>query len=112
LIKGFYKNDQLSPQIIMAYDVRAQAAALAPSIDWLINDSWRLQFGANIKLGTGARSFDDDRSANVFPPFTGAGAVGPSAGLGGFEPLGRFRSGPIGMSQNEDELQLTIRYRF
>ncbi len=59
LVKGFYKNDQLSPQVIMAYDVRAQAAAIAPSIDWLINDNWRLQFGANIKLGTGARSFDD-----------------------------------------------------
>ena len=27
LFKGFYMNDQLSPQMIMAYDVRAQAAA-------------------------------------------------------------------------------------
>jgi hypothetical protein len=35
-----------------------------------------------------------------------------SRGLGGFEPLGRFRSGPIGMAQQEDEAQITIRYRF
>jgi len=35
-----------------------------------------------------------------------------SAGLGGFEPLGRFQSGPIGMAAEEDELQLIIRYRF
>ena len=40
---------------------------------------------------------------------------GEFASLGnriGFEPLGRFRSGPIGMAQHEDELQLLLRYRF
>ncbi len=121
LFKGWYKNDRLSPQLLMAYDVRAQAAAVAPSVDWLISDNWRLVFGANLKFGTGARPFDDNRSANVFPPFTCPGGApgcvpggpsGASVGLGGFEPLGRFRSGPIGMAQNEDEVQLTIRYRF
>ena len=35
-----------------------------------------------------------------------------SLGVGGFEPLGRFRAGPIGSAINEDEFQLTIRYRF
>jgi hypothetical protein len=35
-----------------------------------------------------------------------------SLGLSGYEPLGRFRAGPIGMAQKEDELQLTLRYSF
>lgn len=120
LVKGWWKNDRLSPQVITAYDVRAQALAVAPSVDWLITDNWQLIAGANIKFGTGARPFDDNRSANVFPPFTcppvptcvPGGPNSASAGLGGFEPLGRFRSGPIGMAQNEDEVQITLRYRF
>ena len=121
LIKGWYKQDRVSPQIIQAYDVRANAYVIEPSLDWLISNSWRLQIGANLKFGSGARSFDDNRSANVFPPFTcppdvacvpGMVPTGMSAGLGGYEPLGRFRSGPIGMAQNEDEVFVTLRYRF
>lgn len=117
LFKGFYMNDQLSPQVITAYDVRAQAGVVAPSIDWLISNHWQITFGANLKFGHGARAFDDNRSANPFPPFTcPPGPVctttSQSLGLGGLEPLGRFRSGPIGMAQEEDELQLTVRYRF
>ena len=38
--------------------------------------------------------------------------AGETAGLGGYEPLGRFRAGPIGMAQEEDEFQLTLRYSF
>ncbi len=114
LIQGFYKNDTVLPRVITAYDVRAQAGTIAPQVDWLINDSWRLTVGANIKLGTGARPFDDNRSAFPYAGLAGlaGGVVGGSAGLGGFEPLGRFRSGPIGMAQQEDEAQITIRYRF
>ena len=122
LIKGFYKNDRVSPQILTAHDVRANATVIEPSLDWLISNNWRLLVGANMKFGTGARSFDDDRSANPFPPFTCPGVCDPmdpttwfisgSAGLGGYEPLGRFRAGPIGTAQNEDELFVTLRYRF
>ena len=32
--------------------------------------------------------------------------------LGGIAPLGAFRSGPIGMAQDEDEFQILLRYRF
>jgi len=117
LIQGFYKNDTVLPRVITAYDVRAQAGTIAPQVDWLISDSWRLTVGANIKLGTGAREYDDNRSAIPYPGL--AGALGNpalagtmSSGLSGFEPLGRFRSGPIGMAQQEDEAQITIRYRF
>jgi hypothetical protein len=35
-----------------------------------------------------------------------------SLGLAGFEPLGRFRSGPIGTAVNEDEVQFSVRYQF
>lgn len=111
LLKGFYMNDRLSPQVITAYDFGAQTAAIAPSVDWLISDNWQLTVGANIKIGEGARTFDDCRTCNPFPPFTGPPPPG-SLGLGGFEPLGRFRAGPIGMAEKEDELQLTLRYRF
>ncbi|MES9819218.1 MAG: DUF1302 family protein [Candidatus Thiodiazotropha sp.] len=114
LIKGWYKNDRVSPQVIMAHDFKAHASVIAPSVDWLISDNLRLTVGANVKVGDGAQEFDDCRACNLFPPFTGAGAPGDLAlrNLAGFEPLGRFRSGPIGMAQAEDEFQVTLRYRF
>lgn len=114
LLKGWWMNDRLSPQIITAYDWGANAVAFAPSVDWLIDDHWRLTAGANIKFGDGARKFSDCRTCNPFPPQTASpGQTAPGdLGLNGFEPLGRFRSGPIGMSQNEDEIQISLRYRF
>jgi hypothetical protein len=118
LIKGWYKNDRLSPQVIIAHDFGAKATAIVPSLDWLINNNWRLTALVNIKTGTGAQKFDDCRDCNPFPPFTATPAhpdpfaPGPAGALSGFEPLGRFQSGPIGMGLNEDEVQLAIRYRF
>ncbi|MCZ6666483.1 MAG: DUF1302 domain-containing protein, partial [Gammaproteobacteria bacterium] len=92
-------------------------------IDWLISNSWRMTVAANLKFGRGRNVVDDGRTSNSFPPFTcatpAAGApCAPGfthASIGsrvGFEPLGRFRSGPLGMAQHEDELQLLLRYRF
>lgn len=114
LIKGWWMNNRLSPQIITAYDFRAKAATFAPSIEYLVNDGIRLVFGANFKVGTGARRFDDCRTCNPFPPFTATPlqAEPGSVGLMGFEPLGRFRSGPLGMAQKEDEIQFSIRFSF
>lgn len=131
LIQGFYANDRIQPRFITAYDIRAQAGVIAPGVDWLINDNWRLTFGANVKFGRSRNSVDDGRTANGAPPFTAGSActvppVGPPeadcfpaadqflslANRIGFEPLGRFRSGPIGMAQHEDELQLLLRFRF
>lgn len=116
LVKSWYKNDLISPQVITAYDVRAQAAVVEPSVDWLISDRWRFKIGANLKFGTGGRKFDDCRACNPFPPATAtpfhAGGAPGSIGLGGFEPLGRFRQGPIGTAQNEDAIFATLRYRF
>lgn len=118
LMKGWWMNDRLSPQVIMAHDFRANATAIAPSVEWLADDNWKVTLTANVKLGDGARKTDDCRSCNPYDPFTNygtaehAGGVAGSAGLSGFEPTGRFRSGPIGMAQKEDEIQLTVRYRF
>ncbi|SDW96996.1 DUF1302 family protein [Marinobacter mobilis] len=115
LIKGWWMNDRLSPQLITAHDFRAQATTLAPSVEWLASDSLKVTAGANIKVGDGARQFDDCRTCNPWDPFTQAypgQPAGESAGLGGLEPLGRFKSGPIGMAQEEDEIQLTVRYSF
>jgi hypothetical protein len=123
LIKGWWMNDQLSPQVISAYDFKAHAAVVAPSVEWLISDHWKVNLGANIKFGkdysSGKFKYDDVRSANPYPPFTTDADYAPpwiapsnSVGLAGWEPLGRFRAGPIGMAQKEDEVQLTIQYRF
>ncbi|WP_316367131.1 DUF1302 family protein [Candidatus Thiodiazotropha sp. CDECU1] len=114
LIKGWFKNDRVSPQVIMAHDFKAHASVIAPSVDWLISDNLRLTVGANVKVGDGAQEFDDCRACNPFPPFTGTGSPGDLSlrNLAGYEPLGRFRSGPIGMAQAEDEFQVTLRYRF
>ena len=114
LVKGWYKSDTISPQIITAWDYEAEAGTFAPSVDWLISDNWRLIFGANIKFGDdmGDQQFDDCRSCNPFPGFTGPPTQTGSLGLGGIEPLGRFRSGPLGSASQEDEIQLTLRYRF
>lgn len=119
LIKGWYKSDTISPQIIMAWDYEAEAGTIAPSVDWLISNKWRLIVGANIKVGNSMadQSFDDCRACNPFPPFTASPAhsdpnVSGSVGLGGIEPLGRFRAGPLASASEEDEFQVTLRYRF
>ena len=122
LVKGWWMNDRLSPQIIMAHDFRAGATVVSPSVDWLISDNWQMVLTANYKTGGSDHKFDDCRLCNPFGPFTtsipglpehGAdGLTAGSAGLTGFEPLGRFRSGPLGMAEKEDEIQIAIRYRF
>ena len=119
LMKGWYKSDTISPQLLMAYDTEAKAGTVSPSVDWLVNDHWRVIFAANIKFGDGMgdQSFDDCRTCNPFPPFTATPVhpdpfVSGSVGLSGIEPLSRFRAGPIGSASEEDEIQLTIRYRF
>ena len=128
LIQGFYAADRILPRLIIGHDFRANATVLGPGLDYLISDHLRLIVGANIKLGTGRRVADDGRTSNTYPPFTAGPACNPAAGsvapclpgnetasLGirrGFEPLGRFYSGPLGMAQHEDEFQILIRYRF
>lgn len=120
LIRQPMKNGLINPQVITAYDVRAKAGTVAPSVEWLISDHWKLTVGANLKFGKGAHTFDDCRTCNPFTPFTATplhtvvgGLPQPgSVGLAGFEPLGRFRQGPIGSAIAEDEFQVTIRYRF
>ncbi len=128
LFQGFYANDRVLPRVITAYDTGAQAGVISPGVDWLVNDNWRITLAGNFKFGTGHRESDDGRTSNSLPPFTAgpacdATAPGPACFPGGgefssigirrgFEPLGRFKSGPIGMAQHEDEIQLLVRYRF
>lgn len=123
LIQGGYLSDRLTPQIITAWDFEAGSGTIAPSLDWKIDDNWQLNFAINMKVGDGPLKFDDNRGANPYPPYTCAppiaaagsplcGSPYSSLGLFGYEPIGRFRAGPIGMAINEDEYQLTLRYRF
>ncbi|HBO0904594.1 TPA: DUF1302 domain-containing protein [Pseudomonas aeruginosa] len=113
LVKGWWMNNRLSPQVLVAHDLKAHATAIAPSVEYLFSDNLKIIAGANFKVGRGAREFDDCRSCNPWDPFTSFGLPeGASAGLSGYEPLGRFRAGPIGMAQKEDELQISLRYSF
>lgn len=116
LTKAFLMNDLLSPQIIQAYDVKARAYVVAPQVEWIVTDKFKVAIGANIKF-TGSRrnwAFNDCRDCNPYAPFTaydqhtGAGPLG----LSGLEPLGRFRAGPIGAAWKQDEIFMTLRYQF
>ncbi len=119
LVKAFLANDRVSPQVIMARDFKAHAWVVAPSLDWIVSDNLKLPVGANIKGRSGDErwAFDDCRSCTPYPPVTtytavGQGFVPGSVGLGGIEPLGRFRAGPIGAAWKEDEIFMTLKYRF
>ena len=75
--------------------------------------------GANVKgrEGDSRWKFDDCRSCNPFPPFTtysddGQPFAPGSIGLGGLEPLGRFRAGPIGAAWKENQAYVTVKYKF
>lgn len=119
LIKAFLVHDRVSPQVVTAYDVGARALVTSPSVDWIITDHLKYTIGGNMKFtgSTDRYKFDDCRSCNPFPPFTAPnGDASPtvpySRGLGGIEPLGRFRAGPIGAARQEDEVFMTLRYSF
>ena len=112
LFKGWWMQNRLSPQLLGAYDIGAQSLVLGPSVDWLINDNLRLIFGANFKIGDDVHRFDNNLTACIYPGQCPTGQAASTGMLNSVEPLGRFRSGPIGMASNEDELQLTLRYRF
>jgi hypothetical protein len=115
LIKAFLVNDRLSPQIITAHDFRAQATVVSPQIDWLFSDNLKLTLGGNFKIGSSDNwKFDDCRSCNPYPPYTnyvGQPLAPGSNGVGGFEPLGRFRAGPIGAAWRENEIYFGLRYK-
>lgn len=131
LVQGWYWNDRLNPQIIVAHDVEAGHTTVAPSIEYLLDDHWQFTLRANYKLDDGVESWDDNRTGIPYPglscalsgvdgdPTTCDGPIGPNAAgtvsngsLSGASPLGRFRDGPLGMANQEDEIQFTIRYRY
>lgn len=119
LIKSWLMGDRVSPQIIMARDFKAHAVVVAPQVEWLVTNDLKLTFGANIKDKDGNSqqrwAWDDARSANPWAPYTtyvGQTLNSGSFGVGGLEPLGRFRAGPIGAAWKENELYVTLRYKF
>jgi len=102
LIKGWYINNRLSPQIIIAHDVGAKATVIAPSIEYLVSDTLKVNLGLNIKTG-GDELF----------PWSATGLPGfDQPGVPQTEPLARFTNGPIGVANEEDEVQFSIRYSF
>ena len=119
LIKAFLANDRVSPQVIIARDFKARAYVVSPSVEWSVSDNMKFTFGANLKGGGDRANYavDDCRSCNPWPPFTAPfgdaqAMTAGSRGLSGFEPLGRFRAGPIGAAIKENDLFATMRYKF
>ncbi len=111
LIKGFMSGDRVSPQLILARDFQAHAWAAAPQIEWSMSDNLKLTFGAYVKGRDGQTryNFDDARGNAPFPAF---GVASASGALGGIEPLGRFRAGPIGTAFKENDIYFMMRYKF
>ena len=87
----------------MARDFRSDGMAVAPSIEWLVTDDLKIKLGANIKSG-GKKKFDWPVNDAL------AGPMGPLPR--DYEPLDRFTNGPVGVANQEDEIQLTVRYSF
>ena len=118
LVKGFLAGDRISPQLIIARDFRSRTHAIAPALEWSTTDKLKFTFGANFKGGSNSGNYYDDcRSCNPWAPYTAGTYPGDpmaaySRGLSGMEPLGRFRAGPIGSAIREDEIFLTMRYKF
>ena len=117
LRKGFLMNAKVSPQVILAHDFRARATAIAPQVEWNLSNDLKVTVGANYKIADGRDNwnFDDCRSCNPYEPFTqydSSQAVGQSWGLGGMEPLGRFRAGPIGAAFKENDMFVKLNYKF
>jgi hypothetical protein len=110
LIKGWYESDTISPQVVMARDMRARANVIEPSVEWIPSALWKFRLGANVKFGDYQHQFDDNRCAD---PFGATPCPTVSNGsLRGIEPLGRFRTGVIGMAHDESEVFLTGTLRF
>ena len=117
LIKGWWMADRLSPQILVAHDKEASATAIEFGVEWIALSNLKVTGKYNIKRGDGPQKFNDVRAGNQFGPFTATPAhpdpmVAQTIGMSGYEPLGRFRSGPLGMAQSEDQVSLNIRYSF
>ncbi|QWD79930.1 DUF1302 domain-containing protein [Polynucleobacter sp. MWH-Spelu-300-X4] len=117
LMKAFLMNDRLSPEIIFARDFRAQANVIAPAVEWLYTDNLKLKFGANVKFGHEQNQWKWSHAAaadayhNTGPTDTPYATL-YDTGLGGMEPLGRFRAGPIGTAFGQNEIYATLRYKF
>ncbi|MGE5548553.1 MAG: DUF1302 family protein [Solirubrobacterales bacterium] len=104
LIKGWYMGDTVSPQVVMARDIRARANVVEPSVEWIPTARWRFRLGANVKFGEDRNSFDNDSGA--LPGVVSTGA------FRGAEPLGMFRTGVIGMAHDETEIFANATLRF
>jgi hypothetical protein len=118
LMKAFLMQDRLSPEVIFARDFQAKANVIAPAVEWSATDNLKFKFGANVKFGTEQpnQAWSSAHSANQLAPFTNqninGGAQQYDSGLGGIEPLGRFRAGPIGTAFGQNEIFATMRYKF
>lgn len=116
LFQGFFMNDRLVPNIIFARDWRADANTISPGAEWLVTDNWSVSARGNFKFGSRNHCFADGRDTQGIPLLQNVGANGTNGqgplGLCSIEPLGRFRSGPLGMANQENELQFVARYRW
>lgn len=111
LVKGWYASDTISPQVVMARDIRAQANVVEPSVEWIPSALWRFRVGANFKFGDYRQTFDDNTSSCGYP--AGCGGVHASTGgASGMLPLGTTRAGILGAAHEESEIFANVTMRF
>lgn len=115
LIQPQYMHGQLVPQILFAHDFMARSGTVSPSIKWLVNDHVVLDVGVFMHYYDRSRyTFSNCTSCNPWPPFTSytSGAASGDLGRSGFEPLGIFRGGPLGMAGKENQVFARLRISF
>jgi hypothetical protein len=106
LIKGWYDSQTISPQIVFAHDVMANANAIEPSVEWIPTSAWRFRLGTNVKFGQDHQLYSTN--ADTVP---WGGGPATNAWLSG-QPFGDIRDGVIGQAHHETEVFANATLRF
>lgn len=106
LVKGWYAGQTVSPQMVFAHDMMADANTIEPSVEWIPAAMWRFRLGANVKFGENHQPYSTNADGT---PWGGAAArnVWLSA-----QPMGDIRNGVIGQAHNESEIFANATLRF
>lgn len=106
MIKGWYASQTISPQLVIAHDVKANANAIEPSVEWMPTPAWRFRLGTNVKFGQDHQTYSTN--ADTVP---WGNAPAQNVWLSG-QPFGDIRNGILGQAHNETEVFANATLRF
>lgn len=106
MVKGWYAGQTVSPQVVFAHDMMADANVIEPSVEWIPAAMWRFRLGANVKFGENRQAYSTNADGT---PWGNAPArnVWLSA-----QPMGDIRNGVIGQAHAESEIFANATMRF